>query len=248
MKRLALSSALLLFLNGCASTSDLEETRRQLAQVNQQATNRIAAVETKLSNDKLLEMVSQVDSLKAEVAKLRGDVEVLNYNLQTTQKRQNDLYNDLDGRLGKLEGAPGKQDASQPAAQQQAAVAGDSQSAPDYDKALNLLRSRDFPRAINALSLFIQQNPQAPQAAEASYWLGVAHTALRQYDSAIDIHRRFVEQYPNSHFAPEALRNIGNCQRDLGQVDQAKATYRRLIKLYPKTDSAQKAKQALAKL
>ncbi|AUH52955.1 tol-pal system protein YbgF [Chromobacterium sp. ATCC 53434] len=246
MKRIAISSALLLILTGCASSSDLEETRRQLAQVNQQASTRIAAVETKLSNDKLLEMVNQVDTLKAEVAKLRGDVEVLNYNLQTTQKRQNDLYNDLDGRLAHLEGGPGKQDASQPAAQQ--AAAGDSQAAPDYDKALNLLRARDFPHAINALALFIQQNPQAPQAAEASYWLGVAHTAMRQYDAAIDIHRRFVEQYPNNHFAPDALRNIGNCQRDLGQMDQAKNTFRRLIKLYPKTDAAQKAKQALARM
>ncbi|KUM01773.1 tol-pal system protein YbgF [Chromobacterium subtsugae] len=246
MNRIAISSALLLTLAGCASNSDLEATRRQLDLVNQQATNRIAAVETKLSNDKLLEMVSQVDSLKAEVAKLRGDIEVLNYNLQTTQKRQNDLYNDLDGRLSHLEGA-GKQDASQPAAARQAA-AGDSQASPDYDKALNLLRARDFPNAINALGLYIQQNPQAPQAVEASYWLGVAHTALRQYDAAIDIHRRFVEQNPGHHFAPDALRNIGNCQRELGQVDQAKNTFRRLIKLYPKSDAAQKAKQQLARM
>ncbi|WP_047248095.1 tol-pal system protein YbgF [Chromobacterium subtsugae] len=244
MNRIAISSALLLTLAGCASNSDLEATRRQLDLVNQQATNRIAAVETKLSNDKLLEMVSQVDSLKAEVAKLRGDIEVLNYNLQTTQKRQNDLYNDLDGRLSHLEGA-GKQDASQPAAARQA---GDSQASPDYDKALNLLRARDFPNAINALGLYIQQNPQAPQAVEASYWLGVAHTALRQYDAAIDIHRRFVEQNPGHHFAPDALRNIGNCQRELGQVDQAKNTFRRLIKLYPKSDAAQKAKQQLARM
>ncbi|RBB92030.1 tol-pal system protein YbgF, partial [Pseudomonas sp. MWU12-2115] len=61
MNRIAISSALLLTLAGCASNSDLEATRRQLDLVNQQATNRIAAVETKLSNDKLLEMVSQVD-------------------------------------------------------------------------------------------------------------------------------------------------------------------------------------------
>ncbi|QEL57382.1 tol-pal system protein YbgF [Chromobacterium paludis] len=247
MNRIAISSALLLTLAGCASTSDLEATRRQLDMVNQQATTRIAAVESKLSNDKLLEMVNEVERLKAEVAKLRGDVEVLNYNLQTTQKRQNDLYNDLDGRLSKLEGS-GKQDASQPAAAQQQAAAGDSQTAPDYDKALNLLRARDFPNAINALAAFLQQNPQAPQAAEASYWLGVAHTALRQYDAAIEIHRRFVEQYPTNHFAPDALRNIGNCQRDLGQVDQAKNTYRRLIKLYPKSDAALKAKQVLNRL
>ncbi|OWY41000.1 tol-pal system protein YbgF [Xenophilus sp. AP218F] len=244
MKRLAISSALLLILTGCASTSDLEETRRQLDQVNRQASSRISEVESKLSNERLLAMVGELDALKAEVAKLRGDVEVLNYNLQTTQKRQNDLYNDLDSRLQPLEGH-GKQDASQPAAQ---TAAGDAQTSPDYDKALDLLRARNFPKAIEALNLYIQRNPQAPQAADASYWLGVAHTALRQYDAAIDIHRRFVTQYPSHAMAPEAMRNIAICQRDLGQADQAKNTLKRLIKVYPKSEAAAKAKQQLSKM
>ncbi|KMN77056.1 tol-pal system protein YbgF [Chromobacterium alkanivorans] len=248
MKRLTLCSALLLVLTGCATTGDLEETRRQLDQVNRQASTRLNEVESKLSNEKLLEMVSQLEAMKAEVAKLRGDVEVLNYNLQTTQKRQNDLYNDLDGRLGHLENSGAK---PMPATRGDAAAGsadGGATTSPDYDKALNLLRARDFAKAADALRGFIEQNPQAPQVAEATYWLGVSHTALRQYDAAIDIHRRFVEQFPDNHFAPEALRNIGNCQRDLGQMDQAKATYKRLIKLYPKTDSAQKARQQLAKM
>ena len=206
MKRLALSAALLLTLSACATTSDIEATRNQIDQVNRQASARLSEVESKLSNEKLLEMVNQVDSLKAEVAKLRGEVEVANYNLQTTQKRQNDLYNDLDGRLSHLESAGkeavAQQNASQPAANQPAAA--DTQTSPDYDKALNLLRARDFANATTALSLFIQQNPNAPQAVDALYWLGVSHTAQRQYDAAIEIHRRFAEQYPDNPKAPDA--------------------------------------------
>mgnify|MGYP003595029477 CR=1 FL=1 len=249
MKRLAISSALLLLLTGCATTSDLEDTRRQIDQVNKQASTRLAEMESKLSNDKLLEMVNQLDGLKADVAKLRGDVEVLNYTVQTMQKRQNDLYNDLDGRLSQLEGsrksaavaaAPAQAPASNPAA--------GAQPGPDYDKALNLLRNRDFPKAVDALKSYIQQNPNTPEAVDATYWLGVAHTALRQYDAAIDLHRRFVEQHPDHPRAPDALRNVGNCQRDMGQVDVAKATFRRLIKLYPASSAAQKAKQQLSKM
>ncbi|WP_230369667.1 YbgF trimerization domain-containing protein [Paludibacterium denitrificans] len=218
MKRLAISSALLLLLTGCATTSDLEDTRRQIDQVNKQASSRPAEMESKLSNDKLLEMVNQLDGLKADVAKLRGDVEVLNYTVQTMQKRQNDLYNDLDGRLSQLEGsrksaavavAPAQAPASNPAA--------GAQPGPDYDKALNLLRNRDFPKAVDALKSYIQQNPNTPEAVDATYWLGVAHTALRQYDAAIDLHRRFVEQHPDHPRAPDALRNVGNCQRDMGR-------------------------------
>lgn len=250
MKRLALSAALLLTLSACATTSDIEATRNQIDQVNRQASARLSEVESKLSNEKLLEMVNQVDSLKAEVAKLRGEVEVANYNLQTTQKRQNDLYNDLDGRLSHLESA-GKEAAAQQAASQPAATsaaAADTQTSPDYDKALNLLRARDFPKATAALSLYVQQNPNTPQAVDALYWLGVAHTAQRQYDAAIEIHRRFAEQFPDNPKAPDALRNVANCQRDLGQADSAKTTLKRLIKLYPSSSAAQKAREQLTKL
>jgi tol-pal system protein YbgF len=246
MKRLVIGSAVLALLSGCATTTDLENTRQQIVQVNQQASSRLSQIETKLSNDKLLDMVSQLDDLKALVAKLSGEVEVLNYNLQSTQKRQNDLYADLDGRLGKIE-HPGLSTAAPLAAGSNASqpVAGSAQTSPDFDKALNLLRTRDFSNAVTALSQFIKQNPSDQQVPDASYWLGVAHTALRQYDAAIAIHRAFVEQYPAHAKAPDALRNIANCQRDLDQLDLARATLKRLIKLYPHSTAAAKAKQQL---
>lgn len=249
MKRLLIGSALLALLSGCATTADLENTRQQIVQVNQQASARLSQIETKLSNDKLLDMVSQLDELKAQVAKLSGEVEVLNYNLQSTQKRQNDLYADLDGRLGKIEN-PGQPAAATtaPAANASQPAAASTQTSPDFEKALNLLRNRDFNNAVSALGQYIKQNPNDPQAADASYWLGVAHTALRQYDAAIAIHRKFVEQYPSHPKAPDALRNVANCQRDLDQLDLARATLKRLIKLYPHSTAASKAKQQLKTL
>lgn len=241
MKRLTISSVLLMWLTGCATSSDLEDTRRQIDIVNKQASTRLAEVEGKLANDKLLDLVSQLDTLKSEQNKVHGELEVLNYNLQTLQKRQQDLYNDLDARLARFEGT--STNASAPAEQ-----ATGTEASPDYDKALNLLRHRDFVNATIALQRFIKQNPSTPEAVDATYWLGVAHTAQRQYDAAIDIHRRFVEQYPDHPKAPDALRNIANCQRDLKQVDIAKATLRRLIKLYPKSAAAVKAKEQLARM
>ena len=100
IRRLPIALLPVLLAAGCASTTDLDVTRAQIVQQQQ----RLSQIETKISNDKLLDMINQVGSLQAEVAKLKGDVEVLNYNLQTTQKRQNDLYNDLDQRLTPLEG------------------------------------------------------------------------------------------------------------------------------------------------
>lgn len=249
MKRIVPAALLLSLLAGCASTGDLDETRRQIADVNQQAQDRLSKIETKLSNEKLLDLVSQLEAMKAELAKLRGETEVLNYNVQTTQKRQNDLYNDLDGRLAKLEGGAVKTPvASSAPASGANPAAGDTQTGPDFERALGLLRNRDFPHAVEALQRFITANPGSAQVPDAEYWLGVAHTAQRQYDAAIDTHRRFAETYPDHPKAPDALRNIAMCQRDLAQKDVAKATLRRLIKLYPKSAAAQRAKEDIKHL
>lgn len=249
MKRIVPAALLLSLLAGCASTGDLDDTRRQIADVNRQAQDRLGKIETKLSNDKLLDLVSQIEAMKSELAKLRGETEVLNYNVQTTQKRQNDLYNDLDGRLAKLEGAAKQAAPSAPAGGPAVnPAAPEAQTGPDLERALGLLRSRDFPHAVEALQRFLTANPDSAQVPDAEYWLGVAHTAQRQYDAAIDTHRRFAEHYPDHPKAPDALRNIANCQRDLGQKDVAKATLRRLLKLYPKSAAAVRAKEDLKHL
>jgi len=93
-------------LASCASVGEVDATRRQLAELNQRSQERFTTLESRLSNERLLELVNQVDRMSQDIAKLRGDMEVLNYTLQTTQKRQNDLYNDLDLRLAPLEGKP----------------------------------------------------------------------------------------------------------------------------------------------
>jgi tol-pal system protein YbgF len=249
MKRFAMGGALLALLSGCATNGDLEATRQQIDQVNQQASTRLNQIETKLSNDKLLDMLSQLEDLKAQVVKQGGQIEVLNHNLQTTQKRQDDLYADLDGRLARLEhpqasSEPLSQTAPSENASQPLAV----QAASPFEKSLDALRNRNFAEAVSGLSHFIQANPGDAHVAEASYWLGVAHTGLRQYDAAIEIHRQFVAQYPNNPKAPDALRNIANCQRELDQNDEARATLKRLIRLYPRSAAAAKAKLMLKSL
>lgn len=236
-----LSCALL--LGACASTADLEQTRAQLDQVNRQATQRLSQIESRISNERLLEMVGKVDTMQAEVAKLRGDNELLQYKLGLLEKRQNDLYADIDQRLARFEGGS---PAVAPATVQETAPAGVDPVQQAYDKALAPLRARDFKAAIAALKAFADANPGTAQALEATYWRGVAHTALKQYDAAIDIQRRFADDNPKHPKAPDALRNVGNAQRELDQLDQARATFKKLIKLYPNSDAAAKARQQLA--
>ena len=84
----------------------IEATSQRLTQVQKQLDDRITALETQLKSQGLVELFSQVEQLKADVSKLRGQIEVLVYEQEQQQKRQRDLYVDLDSRMRKLEGGP----------------------------------------------------------------------------------------------------------------------------------------------
>ena len=233
--------ALGLLLTACASTGDLEATQRRVDQLNQQTVTRLNDLDSRISSEKLIDLLNQVDKLQAQVGTLQGELEVLKHNQETMQQRQTDIYNDLDGRLSQL-GAGGK-----PAAQ--AGGATSTQSGGDeYDKAMTYLNQKKFENAVDALENFINSNPNDPRAVDAQYWLGIAHTGLKEYSAAIDIHRRFANDYPKHPKAPDALRNMAQCQLALDQRDVAKATLQRLVKLYPNSDAAKRAKELLTKL
>ena len=51
----------------------------------------------------LADMLNQLETLKQEIARLKGELEVASHNIDATQQRQKDLYGDTDTRLRKLE-------------------------------------------------------------------------------------------------------------------------------------------------
>ncbi|HTT38159.1 MAG TPA: tol-pal system protein YbgF [Burkholderiales bacterium] len=51
----------------------------------------------------VIQLLNQVDTLQADINKLRGQFEVLNNALDNAQKRQRDMYLDLDTRLRRIE-------------------------------------------------------------------------------------------------------------------------------------------------
>ncbi len=65
--------------------------------------NRLANIERLLQNNGLLDMLQQIELLKKEVARLRGDIEVSTHALDKMQNRQRDLYTDIDRRLQAIE-------------------------------------------------------------------------------------------------------------------------------------------------
>ena len=82
-----------------------QTTQSELASLkkNQQALEqRVVAIEAITKGQVLGDMQSQIETLNQEVARLKGELEVANHNVEATQQRQKDLYGDTDTRLRKI--------------------------------------------------------------------------------------------------------------------------------------------------
>ena len=279
MRRGAGAVALALALAGGVANAALfddEEARKRIAdtnvrltQVQKQLEDRIAALEQQLKAQGLVEMFGAVEQLKADLAKLRGQLEVVTFELAEAQKRQRDLYVDLDSRMRKLEsanapaaaapavpgtiGGPVQPGAGTPAAAS-AAVQAPAASVPvtdpaaeqrEYDAALEQVKRADYPGAIAAFGAFVKAHPKSPLAASAQYWIGNAQFARRDFRAAIAAQRQLVQLYPDSAKVPDAMLNIASAQGELNDNASARRTLEELIAKYPASEAAGKAKQRL---
>ena len=63
----------------------------------------LAQTQPEARNPGIIQLMTQVESLQAEISRLRGQLEVLSNGLENAQKRQRDMYLDLDTRLRRIE-------------------------------------------------------------------------------------------------------------------------------------------------
>ena len=100
-----------------AEKQRIDEVRSELKAQQQAVDARINKVEEALKSQALLDLFTQIEALKLEMTKLRGQIEVLNNNVENTSKRQRDMYLDLDTRVRRFEqqgGPAAAPDASAP--------------------------------------------------------------------------------------------------------------------------------------
>jgi tol-pal system protein YbgF len=196
-------------------------------------------------------MQTQIEALKQENARLKGELEVASHNLDTTQQRQKDLYTDTDTRLRKLEATPAPAPVAATAAAEPAAPAVVEKNSQEYqllELANGLSKESKHKDAFNAYDKFLKDYPNSAFAADAKYGLGYSQFALKNYKSAIATQQKLLDMHPDSPKAPDAMLNMANSQIQLGLVPGAKKTLRDLIAKFPDsevTPTAQKRLKAL---
>ena len=222
------------------------DLRQKLEQSNEQQRARQAEQLAQMAEQinqlkrSLLDLNSQIELLRADNAKLRGQDEQRAREVAELQLRQKDLQSGVDDRMRKLEPqkvtVDGKEFLADPDEKRQ------------YDDAIDALRKGEFERAASALVAFRKRYPASGYAASAWFWLGNAQYGARQYKEAIASFRALVNAAPDHPKAPEALLSIANCQAELKDSKSARRTLDELLRLYPKSEAAQAGRDRVAAL
>lgn len=217
---------------------------------NQQALERRLTTLEGIAKNGLIDTQAQIESLKQEVARLKGELEVAVHHIDTTQQRQKDLYTDTDERLRKLESVPVSA-AATPATADAAspeAVEKNSQEYQLLELANGLSKESKHKDAFNAYDKFLKDYPNSTFAADAKYGLGYSQFALKNYKSSMATQQKLIDAHPDSPKVPDAMLSMANSQIQLGLVPGAKKTLRDLIAKFPNSDvipTAQKRLKAL---
>ncbi len=248
--------------------AQVTELRRMLISQDE----RLARLEKQLHSQGLLNLLNQVEALKAEVARLRGSQEEQTYRLDNADKRARDLFADLDGRINELASRPAPPPADAirlqvsrslaptvastiaPAAASPAPVA-TAPAAPAaeaearaYATAHALVRSGKYKDAVAAFQAFLRQYPESTLAANAWYWTGVSFAALSDFGSALASYQRLLKDFPSDPKVPDTMLSLARAQVQLNQPEQARATLERLIGAHPQSRAAEGGKRLLATL
>ncbi len=266
-----------------AGMFDDEEARKQIAaerkriddvKTQQQSVDaRLNKVEEAFKSQALLDLFTQIEALKVEMNKLRGQIEVLNNNVENTSKRQRDMYLDLDTRVRRFEQQGGPSPAAEapagalpaaavtgpaaavPAANAAAAAAPGAVAAADagaetraYEAAQGLRRVGNYQGAIVSFQNFIKQYPKSNLAPRAQYWIGDSYFNLRDFKLAIGSQQTLLKSYPDSPTVPDAMLNIASSQIEMGESVVGRKTLEDLIAKYPVSEAAEKAKRRVSGL
>ena len=188
----------------------------------------------------ILDLQNQLETTRADVAKLRGLNEQLARDLSEFQRRQKDVDLGQEERLRKFEpisvAVDGKTFLADPSEKR------------DYDTNLALFRKGDFTTATNGFVEFLNRNPQTGYRASALFWLGNAQYASKDCKSAVVNFRSLISLAREHVHVPEAMLTIANCQVESKETKAARKTLEELVATFPTTDAANAAKDRLSRM
>lgn len=212
----------------------IAELRAELKQTQEALTRRVDS-----TSQNQLDFSNQAEALRASVARLTGQIEVLTNSLDAAHKRQQDFYVDLDNRLRKLENVAVTSSAPNEAKfDPQAEMR-------DYETALGHFRTSKFKEAQASFESFIALHTKSALLPNAHFWLGSSLYQQKQFAKAATVFAQVAATWPSDAKTPDALLAQGNALLELKDDKGAIVVLETLVEKYPTSSAADTARTRL---
>lgn len=267
----------LLLLVGCVmdrtGQSATDRMRRELADHDHRVADlekgstdvgrRLGQVEevTRSLGQDQMNRLDTLDQIRTELASLRGQIEVLQHDYQSTKDGANGFQMDADARISYLEARvanlESKLGIKPPPKDGQAVVDPVTPPVPPPaplpatpDEVFTLiaknLQDGDEAAARAVAQRFITENPKSDRLSEAYYRVAESYQNEQNYKDAAAAFQVVVDKFKDSTWAPYAMLRQGECFASLGRKDAAEVFWGDVIRLYPKSKASKEAKAHLA--
>ncbi len=211
----------------------------------------------------LFEVLSRVEQLQSEVQQLRGVVEEQSQTIADLERKQRNMYSDLDGRVQALTPVAGTQP-SAPAAQVQSGSVSSVQPQPATGVAANAAPTPPVQPVVQPVTAPAASVPVAvpPPAAENQPVTGattnaakgdekeryqIAYDTLRNghNEQAVKMFESLLTDFPAGEFSDNAQYWLGEAYKINREFDKARAAFGKVVSRYP---NSSKVPDALLKI
>jgi tol-pal system protein YbgF len=216
----------------------------------QSTEERLDRIERQLEGRGLINLLNQVEQLQRNIQQLRGDIEVQTHALEDMQRRQRELYLDIDRRLQQLEsgGAPPP------------ALTGPGTTTPPLTGPAGMATAPPAkpsgPATISPTPPVAGQAPPPPAVApppaaapaptpaeeQAEYDKALAVLREGRYADAAAAFNRFMATYPDSNYADNAAYWLGETYYVTRDFPRAMETFSKLVEFHPQSSKVPDAR------
>jgi TolA-binding protein len=236
---------------------------RELEVVSEDMARRVGQLEEVTrarGQDEILKMET-MEQLRSEVARVRGDLEVLQRDYEVSSTSGTGFQQDVDtrlltteSRLAAVEKSLGiKPAASAPvvSAPADTPAADPTAAASTPEEAFALIEKNlaegNGGAARAVAKKFIAASAKHDRVPEAWYRIAESWQNEGDYKQAAASFQVVVEKYAQSTWASWSMLRQGECFEALGDKEAAKIFYGDVVRLYPKSKAAKEAKEHLGK-
>jgi len=235
--------------SGLALAADEKNTSESLTPVYEPVTSnineRLEKIESQLNNNAILEMYESLESLKKEIATLRGEIEVQANIIDQLKQKQRDLYTDLDRRLERF-GTNGSNINSQSDLQVLDINADSEEPINESDVSNEEMLVIETTSDIgNEGKTDSEEKLIDPGNADKYYRDAFKLLKESQYEQALVAFKNFLKDYPNNSLSNNAQYWIGEANYVMQNYEIAINEYQALLNTYP---NSQKTSHALLKI